>query len=175
MVFQDAVGALNPRQTVRSALAEVLTVHRLVPRGDAAAREARMRELLDLVGLPAACAAQLPQELSGGQCQRVCLARALAVRPKIVIADEPVSALDVSVQARILRLLSGLRERLGLSLLFVAHDLAVVRSVCDRVYVLHGGRVVESGATEDVLHAPRSAYTRGLLAAVPDVERALGR
>ena len=170
MIFQDAAGALNPRQTVFAALAEVLTVIR-GHRGGRAALADRVAALLDQVGLSADLAARYPRELSGGQCQRVCIARALAVEPAILIADEPVSALDVSVQARILRLLRDLRERRGLSLLLVAHDLAVVGAVCDQAVVLQKGRVVERGTPADLFSRPQHPYTRRLLDAVPDLDR----
>ncbi len=166
MIFQDAVGALNPRQTVFAALAEVLKVHGFIRPGRAG-REEQVRELLAQVGIPARAMRQLPRALSGGQCQRVCIARALAARPSILIADEPVSALDVSVQARILRLLVELRRARGLSLLLVAHDLAVVRAVCDHALVLQRGRVVEAGPPARLFTAPQHPYTRRLLAAVP--------
>ncbi len=170
LVFQDAVGSLNPRFTVRATLAEALTVHGCVAREACAERVA---ELLRRVGLSTETADQYPRELSGGQCQRVSIARALAVEPAVLIADEPVSALDVSVQARILKLLAGLRASLGLTVLLIAHDLAVVRAVCDRVYVLWEGQIVETGTADEVLRAPRHAHTRALVAAVPDVDRAL--
>lgn len=179
MVFQDAAGSLNPRMTVAAMLTEVLRVHR-VP-ADSPARTGSRRaeeasavaDLLERVGLPPETLAAYPRELSGGQCQRVSLARCLALEPRLLVADEPVSALDVSVQARVLNLLRELQQRLGLALLFVAHDLAIVRSVCDRVCVLYRGRVVEQGPVMDVLERPQHAYTRELVAAVPDVGRAL--
>ena len=167
MIFQDAAGALNPRQTVFAALSEVLTV----VRGERRELGVRVAELLEQVGLSADLAARYPRELSGGQCQRVCIARALTVEPAILIADEPVSALDVSVQARILRLLRDLRARRGLSLLLVAHDLAVVGAVCDQAVVLQEGRVVEAGTPADLFSRPQHPYTRRLLDAVPDLDR----
>ena len=165
MVFQDAVGSLNPRMTVRQALDEALKVN-----GN---RQQTSAELLDVVGLSTAVLGQYPREMSGGQCQRVSIARALACRPDILIADEPVSALDVSVQARILNLLRDLRRNLGLSILLIAHDLAVVKNVCDRVCVMQRGVFVDAGPSEEVFTNPSSDYTRRLLAAVPDVARAL--
>jgi oligopeptide transport system ATP-binding protein len=170
MVFQDPYGSLNPRQPVGAALAEVLQVHRI---GSAAERPARVSGLLQLVGLDPAHATRYPHEFSGGQRQRIGIARALAVEPTLLVADEPVSALDVSVQVQILNLLKDLQRQRGLTLLFIAHDLAAVRYLCDRLYVLQGGRVVESGRSAEVYARPAHAYTRSLLAAVPDVERGL--
>jgi peptide/nickel transport system ATP-binding protein len=174
MIFQDATGALNPRQTVFDALAEALTVIRRVRERRSALAD-RVAALLDQVGLSTDIASRYPRALSGGQCQRVCIARALAVEPAILIADEPVSALDVSVQARILNLLGDLRRQRGLSLLLVAHDLAVVGAVCDTAIVLQAGRIVEAGAPADLFNRPTHPYTRRLIAAVPDVERSLAR
>lgn len=168
MIFQDAVGSLNPRMTVRQTLSEVLAIKQ--PNGKI---DRKIGELLDLVGLSRAVLDQYPREMSGGQCQRVSVARALACQPDILIADEPVSALDVSVQARILNLLRDLRNNLGLSILLIAHDLAVVKNVCDRICVMEKGRFVDAGPAAQVFAAPTSDYTRRLLAAVPDVERAL--
>lgn len=170
MIFQDAVGSLNPRMTVRQTLEEVLRHSR---RSSGARGSRSAAELLDLVGLSSAVLDQYPREMSGGQCQRVSIARALACRPEILIADEPVSALDVSVQARILNLLRALRQKLGLTILLIAHDLAVVKNVCDRICVMERGRFVDQGPAERVFSAPTSDYTRRLLAAVPDVDRAL--
>ena len=170
MIFQDAVGSLNPRMTVRQTLEEVLRHSRL---SSGARGSRRADELLDLVGLSSAVLDQYPREMSGGQCQRVSIARALACRPEILIADEPVSALDVSVQARILNLLRALRQKLGLTILLIAHDLAVVKNVCDRICVMERGQFVDQGPAERVFSAPTSDYTRRLLAAVPDVDRAL--
>ncbi len=170
MVFQDAVGSLNPRMTVRQTLEEVLHVHRMVPANRVAAR---VRELLDRVGLPETVLDAYPREISGGQCQRISFARCLALEPQLIIADEPVSALDVSVQARILNLVRTLQKELHLAVILISHDLAVVRNICDRVAVMYAGQFVESGPAADVLDAPKHAYTRELLAAVPDVGRAL--
>ncbi len=167
MVFQDAVGSLNPRMTVRQTLAEALR--------HAAGSRFSPDALLDVVGLSKAVLDQYPRELSGGQCQRASFARALAVEPRVLVADEPVSALDVSVQARILNLLRELRRNLGLSVILIAHDLAVVRNVCDRVCVMHRGLFADVGPAEAVFAHPQSAYTRDLLAAVPDVARELAR
>ncbi|MEI6211590.1 MAG: ATP-binding cassette domain-containing protein [bacterium] len=180
MVFQDATGSLNPRMTVGAMLDEVLRVHKIRPAGaelrkaeDGSQRTAAVVQLLDQVGLPPEAAAAYARELSGGQCQRVSLARCLALGPRLLVADEPVSALDVSVQARVLNLLRELQQQLGLALLLVSHDLAVVRTVCDRVCVLYDGLIVEQGTVAEVLEHPAHPYTRELLAAVPDVDRAL--
>jgi len=170
MVFQDAAGSLNPRMTVRQTLAEVLHVHRMVPADRIAAR---ISELAELVGLPETVLDAYPREISGGQCQRVSFARCLALEPRLIIADEPVSALDVSVQARILNLVRDLQQRLNLAVILISHDLAVVRNICDRVSVMYAGEFVESGSAADVLDTPKHAYTRELLRAVPDVGRAL--
>ena len=177
MIFQDAVGSLNPRMTVRQTLAEAVA-HARDGRAQKDARDGKgadMERLLSLVGLSAAVLEQYPREMSGGQCQRVSIARALACRPEVLIADEPVSALDVSVQARVLNLLRDLRRDLGLSILLIAHDLAVVKNVCDRICVMAHGAFVDAGAAEQVFTQPASDYTRRLLAAIPDVERALRR
>lgn len=169
MVFQDAVGSLNPRMTVRQTLAEALRHGK----GRAGARTRTPADLLSLVGLSDAVLDQYPREMSGGQCQRVSVARALACEPQVLIADEPVSALDVSVQARVLNLLRDLRRELGLSILLIAHDLAVVKNVCDRICVMEKGLFVDVGEASEVFARPTSAYTKRLLAAVPDVARAL--
>ena len=166
IVFQDPSSTLNPRRTVGSVLEEILRVHGLRQRGDVSERVA---ELLDLVGLPPQLAARRPSQLSGGQRQRVAIARALALDPDLIVADEIVSALDASVQAQILNLLADLRASLGLTLVFISHDLAVVRQVCDRVVVMHEGRLVESGLVDELLARPKHPYTRDLLAAVPSL------
>lgn len=160
MIFQDAVGSLNPRMTVRTALREALK-HAKCRSGRSA------EELLDLVGLSKAVLDQYPREMSGGQCQRVSVARALAVNPRLLIADEPVSALDVSVQARVLNLFRDLRKELGLSIVLIAHDLAVVKNVCDRLAVMEKGLFVDEGLSHEVFASPKSDYTKRLLAAVP--------
>jgi oligopeptide transport system ATP-binding protein len=163
IVFQDPQSSLNPRMRAGEQIAEPLRVQRLVPR-----REVRHRvaALLEEVGLSAAAAARFPGEFSGGQRQRIAIARALATRPKFVVCDEPVSALDVSVAAQILNLLLDLRERNGLATLFISHDLAVVSRMADRIAVMYRGRIVETGPAADVLERPRHPYTVALLSAV---------
>ncbi len=168
MIFQDAAGSLNPRMTVRQTLSEVVRVHHLAAGG---AVEARIGELLARVGLPESVMESYPREISGGQCQRVSLARALALEPQLIIADEPVSALDVSVQARILNLIRELQQELSLAVILISHDLAVVRNVCDRVAVMYNGVFVEHGVAADVFDNPQHEYTRQLLAAVPKIGR----
>jgi len=164
MVFQDPYSSLNPRLTVGGTLHELLRVHRVVPRGEV---ESRARELLRLVGLDEGAVNAYPRQFSGGQRQRVAIARAIALRPELLVADEPVSALDVSVQATILNLLEELRADLGLTLLFISHNLAVVRHLCDRVAVMYLGRIIEVAPTEALFRDPRHPYTAGLLAAIP--------
>jgi oligopeptide/dipeptide ABC transporter ATP-binding protein len=169
MIFQDPYASLNPRMMVGDIIAEPLLVNGM----PAAQRSARVRELLDLVGLPAAARTRFPHAFSGGQRQRIGIARALALDPTLVVADEPVSALDVSVQAQIINLLLDLQDRLQLSMLFVAHDLGVVRHVSDRVAVMYVGRIVETAPTTALYATPRHPYTEALLAAVPKADPAL--
>ena len=171
MIFQDAVGSLNPRMTVRQMLDE--TLHHATRKAKGGAIDLKGATdaggLVTLVGLSKAVLDQYPRELSGGQCQRVSVARALACQPKVLIADEPVSALDVSVQARVLNLLRDLRRDLGLSILLVAHDLAVVKNVCDNVCVMEKGLFVDAGTSEEVFANPKSEYTKHLLEVVPKI------
>lgn len=162
MIFQDASGSLNPRMKVEDTLCEVLKLRS--PGGNL--RE-RALELLSLTGLPDIVMQQYPHEMSGGQCQRVSIARALACGDEFLVADEPVSALDVSVQARILNLLRRLNRENSLTVVVIVHDLAVVKNICDRVMVLENGRIADIGVTEDVFADPKSDYTKALLAAVP--------
>jgi peptide/nickel transport system ATP-binding protein len=162
MVFQDPYGSLDPRQRVERIVAEPLVGV------DTVAMRSRVAEVLDAVGLRAADAGKYPHEFSGGQRQRIAIARALITRPKLIVADEPVSALDVSVQAQVLNLLADLQQEFGLTYLFISHDLAVIDHVCDAVAVMRAGEVVEYGPTDQVLQRPAHAYTRALLAAVPN-------
>ncbi|WP_405148635.1 ATP-binding cassette domain-containing protein [Sphaerisporangium sp. NBC_01403] len=172
MVFQDPRSSLNPRLTVGRIVAEGWEAHpSAAPDGD---RAAAVRTLLDQVGLDATVIGRRPAELSGGQCQRVSIARALALRPRLLVCDEAVSALDVSVQAQILRLLVDLRERHDLSILFITHDLGVVRQIAHRVAVMRRGELVETGDTETLFAEPRHPYTRELLDAALDIEGAEG-
>jgi len=165
IIFQDPFASLNPRMTVGAIVGEALTIHKLAP--NRRAFTDRVVELLETVGLQADHMRRYPHEFSGGQRQRIGIARALAVEPKLIVCDEPVSALDVSVQAQILNLFRDLRDQLGLSYLFITHDLAVVRQVVDRVYVLYQGRVVEQGSVSQVLDEPEHTYTKRLIASIP--------
>ncbi|CCM85731.1 TPA: ABC transporter ATP-binding protein [Klebsiella quasipneumoniae] len=164
MVFQDPWAALNPRKTIFDLVGEPLLIHEQMP---AVQRTERVAQLLQQVGLPAEAMRRYPHQFSGGQRQRICIARALALNPKVIIADESVSALDVSVQAQVLTLLEDLRQRYRLSYLFISHDMAVVERICHRVAVMFGGQLVEIGPRDRVLHHPQHPYTQHLLSAVP--------
>ena len=163
-VFQNSLGALSRRQTVEQSLEEPLLIHRA---GNRPVRRKRILELIDLVGLPASLLDRLPRSLSGGQRQRVAIARAIALDPKILICDEPLSALDVSVQAQIVKLFSDLRRALGLTIVMISHDLAVVRQMCSFVTVMYLGKVVETGAIDALFDRPAHPYSEALLSAVP--------
>jgi oligopeptide/dipeptide ABC transporter ATP-binding protein len=167
MIFQDPYSSLNPRLTAGSTIAEGIKIHKLARGADV---ERRVVELLGKVGLPRAAYSRYPHEFSGGQRQRIGIARALAVEPDIIVADEPVSALDVSVQAQIINLLADLQNDLGLTFLFVAHDLGVVEHVSDRISVMYLGRIVESGPAEELFSSPLHPYTDGLLASIPSAK-----
>ena len=172
MVFQQPTTSLDPRMKVGLTIAEPL-IHLLGMHGRPLAT--RVAELLELVGLEAGYSSRIPRQLSGGQRQRVAIARAIATSPSLVVCDEPTSSLDVSVQAQIINLLVRLQAELGISYLFISHDLGTVRQIADTVAVMHRGRIVEHGAVETVLGAPRDEYTRTLIAAVPTIDRIGGR
>ena len=167
MIFQDPYSSLNPRLTAGSTIAEGIKIHNLASGTDV---ERRVGELLGKVGLPRGAYSRYPHEFSGGQRQRIGIARALAVEPEIIVADEPVSALDVSVQAQIINLLADLQKDLGLTYLFVAHDLGVVEHVSDRISVMYLGRIVESGPAAELFSSPLHPYTEGLLASIPSAK-----
>ncbi|HSW31028.1 MAG TPA: oligopeptide/dipeptide ABC transporter ATP-binding protein [Longimicrobiales bacterium] len=174
MIFQDPFASLNPRMRVGSIVREPLDIHRV---GEPRERDGRVAALLERVGLERRSARHFPHQLSGGQRQRVGIARALATGPRLIVADEPISALDVSIQAQIVNLLQDLKDELGLTYLLIAHDLSMVRHACDRVAVMYLGRLVETGARADVFDRPRHPYTRALIASipVPDPERQAAR
>jgi len=167
MIFQDPFSSLNPRMRVAEILAEPLVIHRI---GDAAQRRQRVAWLLERVGLSGDQLGRFPHEFSGGQRQRIGIARALAVSPRLIIADEPVSALDLSIQAQIINLLQDLKGELGLSFLFITHDLSVLRHLSDRVAIMYLGRVVETGSRDDVLSRTLHPYTEALLSAIPSID-----
>jgi oligopeptide transport system ATP-binding protein len=164
IVFQDPYSSLDPRMTVGNIVAEPLVVHSV---GSRSSRKARVRELLEVVGFDPTFTNRYPHEFSGGQRQRIGIARALALGPKLIVCDEPVSALDVSIQAQILNLLKDLQAEFGLTYLFIAHDLAVVRSMSDRIAVMQAGKLVEEGPAEEVYESPKQEYTKKLLTSVP--------
>jgi peptide/nickel transport system ATP-binding protein len=179
MIYQDPISSLNPRRKVRDIVAEGLEIWKI---GDDASRTAKVAEVLESVGIDPANAERRPHEFSGGQCQRISIARAIVTEPKLIICDEPVSALDVSVQAQIINLLGELKEKYGLTLIFIAHDLAVVKNVSDRVAVMYLGKICEFGAPDSMYANPAHPYTAALLAAIPvpdpevrpDEEKVLG-
>jgi oligopeptide transport system ATP-binding protein len=167
IVFQDPYASLNPRLRVRQTVEEPLAIHRV---GTSASRRERVAELLTLVGLDPSLGERYPHEFSGGQRQRIGLARAIALNPSFIVADEPVSALDVSIQAQVVNLLMDLQARFGLTYLFIAHDLRLVEHVCSRVAVMYRGRIVEIGDTRALFTSPRHPYTQALLSAVPSID-----
>lgn len=166
VVFQDPATALNPRMTVRDTLLDPYRVHGI---SNPRERLAKVKKLLELVGLPQSALDVLPRQISGGQRQRVAIARALTLEPDVIIADEPTSALDVSVRAQVLNLLSDLKDRLGLGLVFISHDINTVRFVSDRIGVMYFGKLVEMGPTDQIFHHPKDPYTAKLLSAVPSL------
>ncbi len=169
IIFQDPFGSLNPRHRIGHIIGEPLIVHRIGTKAD---RQMRVAELLDLVGLPADACERYAHEFSGGQRQRIAIARALALNPRLVVADEAVSALDVSIQSQILNLIADLRRKLGLSILFISHDLSVIRHVSDWIAVMYLGRFVEFGPARQIMEKPQHPYTCALLSAVPTIEGA---
>ncbi|MET0427999.1 MAG: oligopeptide/dipeptide ABC transporter ATP-binding protein, partial [Microvirga sp.] len=166
IVFQNPQSALDPRLTIRRQIREPLDLHRI---GTASEREAAVTSLMDAVSLPEELGERFPHEISGGQAQRVVIARALTLKPSLIVCDEPVSALDVSVQARVIALLEDLQARLGVSYLFISHDLRVVKMLCHRVAVMYLGQIVEEGLTDDIYDGPLHPYTKALLSAIPDM------
>jgi peptide/nickel transport system ATP-binding protein/oligopeptide transport system ATP-binding protein len=165
MIFQDPYSSLNPRKTVGSIIGEPFEIHRIESNEDA--RKKRVKDLMDMVGLNPEHYNRFPHEFSGGQRQRIGVARAIAVKPRLLVADEPVSALDVSIQAQIINLLSDLKRELGLTLIFIAHDLSVVRHVCDRIAVMYLGKIMEIAKSDDLVQGPRHPYSSALLSAIP--------
>ena len=165
MVFQDPVASLNPRMTVEEIICEGVKINKLYP--DKTERRNQVYKMLDMVGLTREHATRYPHEFSGGQRQRICIARALITQPDLLIADEPISALDVSIQAQILNILNDLRKELGLTILFIAHDLSVVKYFSNRVAVMNAGRIVEMSSSDEIYRDPQHAYTKSLLSAIP--------
>jgi peptide/nickel transport system ATP-binding protein len=165
MIFQDPISSLNPRRRVREIVSEGLDIWKI---GDKTSRNAKVDEVLEAVGIDPANASRRPHEFSGGQCQRISIARAVVTEPKLIICDEPVSALDVSVQAQIINLLQDMKDRYGLTLVFIAHDLAVVKNVSDRIVVMYLGKMCEVGDPESIYERPSHPYTAALLAAIPE-------
>lgn len=166
IIFQDPAGSLNPRMRIASIVGEPLTVHNLVQSKDEL--RSRVEDLLETCGMPKASADRYPHEFSGGQRQRIGIARALALNPRFIVCDEPTSALDVSIQSQILNLLADLRDDLGLSYLFISHDMAVIQHICDRIAVMYQGKIVERGSRQQVMEDPQHPYTKALLSAVPE-------
>lgn len=166
MIFQDPYASLDPRMTVGQILRQPFDIHNV---GTSSERDSKVKELLELVGLKASHVNRYPHEFSGGQRQRICIARAIALNPKLIICDEPVSALDVSIQAQILNLLKDLQEKLGLTYVFISHDLSVIEYFCDRVAVMYLGKIVEIGSREEIFSSPKHPYTQALLSAIPRV------
>lgn len=167
LIFQDPYGSLNPRFTVETIVGNALQLHNIVPKNKV---RARVQELLELVGLNPEHISRYPNEFSGGQRQRIGIARAVAVEPKVIVADEPVSALDVSIQAQVMNLMGKLRKELGISFVFIAHDLGIVRHFCDRVAVMYLGKIMELGDRNEIYGAPQHPYTQALLSAAPDLD-----
>ena len=164
MIFQDPMESLNSRHTIGDILEEPFIIHKI---GDKVSRKKRAKELLEIVGLPARSVSRYPFEFSGGQRQRICIARSIALNPKLIICDEPVSALDVSIQSQILNLMNDLQQEFNLSYLFIAHDLAVVKHISDRIAIMYLGRIVESGEGQEIYKNPLHPYTRSLMSAIP--------
>ncbi len=164
MIFQDPMESLNSRHTIGDILEEPFIIHKI---GDKVSRKKRVKELLEIVGLPARSVSRYPFEFSGGQRQRICIARSIALNPKLIICDEPVSALDVSIQSQILNLMNDLQQEFNLSYLFIAHDLAVVKHISDRIAIMYLGRIVESGEGQEIYKDPLHPYTRSLMSAIP--------
>lgn len=168
IIFQDPAGSLNPRMRIASIIGEPMLVHGLIPAGDSLRLRKRVEELLVRCGMPAFAADRYPHEFSGGQRQRICIARALSLEPDFIVCDEPTSALDVSIQAQILNLLKDLQRDLGMSYLFISHDMAVINHMCERIAVMYKGKIVEAGSREDIIENPQHKYTQSLLSAVPE-------